>query len=239
VAGCNILLTQDNFISLSSLGFLSPDGVSHSFDARANGYGRGEGVAVLVIKPVDAALRDGDTIRAVIRNTASNQNGRTALAVPSKQLQERLIKDTYSEAGLDIAKTRFVEAHGTGTAKGDPLEAMAIGNAFGPGRDADKPIIVGALKANVGHLEGAAGLAGVIKTILALERGIVPPIAQLQQINNDIDAEFLKLDFPRSSKHLAPGLRRASVNSFGFGGVSINFLMLVNAISPKPEANLA
>jgi acyl transferase domain-containing protein len=127
---------------LSSLGFLSPDGVCHSFDRRANGYGRGEGFGVLIIKPLDAALADGDTIRAVIRATGTNQNGHTPLAVPSKEMQARLIKETYRRAGLDMAQTRYFEAHGTGTSAGDPLEAMAIGSSFGPGREAEDPIVM-------------------------------------------------------------------------------------------------
>ncbi|KAI1490502.1 putative polyketide synthase [Biscogniauxia mediterranea] len=213
VAGCNLLLGPDFFITLSSLGFVSPDGVSHAFDSRANGYGRGEGFGVLVIKPLKTALGDGDTIRAVIRATHTNQNGRTSLAQPSKELQARLIRDTYSNAQLDMSLTRFFEAHGTGTAIGDPTEAMAIGKT-------------GALKANIGHLEGAAGIAGVIKTILVLERGIIPPIADLQSLNSEIDAEFYNLKFPTTSiPWPREGLRRASVNSFGFGGTNAHVVM--------------
>ncbi|KXX75424.1 Lovastatin diketide synthase LovF [Madurella mycetomatis] len=221
VAGCNLLLTPDLFISLSSLGFLSPDGVCHSFDSRANGYSRGEGFGVLIVKALDTALADGDTIRAVIRATATNQNGRTNLALPSKEMQRRLIEETYRKAHLNMSHTRFFEAHGTGTAAGDPLEAMAIGNAFAPGRDSDDPIVVGAVKANIGHLEGAAGIAGVIKTVLALEKGIIPPIAGLMELNPEIDAEFLKLKFPKVAMSWpSTGLRRASINSFGFGGTN-------------------
>ncbi|KAI9740047.1 MAG: polyketide synthase [Claussenomyces sp. TS43310] len=226
VAGCNLLLGPDFFITLSSLGFVSPDGVSHAFDNRANGYGRGEGFGVLVVKPLEAALRDGDTIRAVIRATCTNQNGRTSLAQPSKEMQARLIQETYRNAQLDMSLTRFFEAHGTGTAIGDPLEAMAIGNTFGPKRAPDDPVIVGALKANIGHLEGAAGIAGIIKTILVLERGIIPPIADLQNLNDNIDAEFLKLKFPTiSTPWPRDGLRRASINSFGFGGTNAHVVL--------------
>lgn len=142
VAGCNLLLGPDFFITLSSLGFVSPDGVSHAFDERANGYGRGEGFGALILKPVEAAVRDHDTIRAVIRASQTNQNGRTSLAQPSKEMQARLIQDTYLDAHLDMSPTRFFEAHGTGTAIGDPLEAMAIGNTFGPGRQSSDPVIM-------------------------------------------------------------------------------------------------
>ena len=113
------------------MGFLSPDGFCHSFDERANGYSRGEGFAALVVKPLHQALQHGDTIRAVIRATGSNQNGLTSLATPSKEAQIRLIRDTYKHAKLDMSLTHFVEAHGTGTATGDPIEATAIGEAFG------------------------------------------------------------------------------------------------------------
>ncbi|KAF3057128.1 Lovastatin diketide synthase LovF [Daldinia childiae] len=193
VAGCNLLLTTDLFISLSNLGFLSPDGVCHSFDSRANGYGRGEGFGVLIIKPVDAAVRDGDIIRAVIRAVGTNQNGHTNLAQPNKEMQRQLIQNTYHKANLDMSQTRYFEAHGTGTASGDPLEASAIGDAFRSGRDPSNPLVVGAVKANIGHLEGAAGIAGVIKTILILENGIIPPVAELENINENIDTEFLNL----------------------------------------------
>lgn len=136
------MLTPDFFLSLSTLGFLSPDGVCHSFDNKANGYGRGEGFCVIVIKPVDAALHDGDNIRAIIRASGVNQNGLTTLAHPSKELQFQLIEDTYRKAKLDKSRTGFFEAHGTGTAVGDPLEAMAIANAFSPGRRTSEPLIM-------------------------------------------------------------------------------------------------
>ncbi|KAI0532014.1 putative polyketide synthase [Xylaria digitata] len=226
VAGCNLLLTVDYFISLSSLGFLSPDGTCHSFDNRANGYGRGEGVGVLILKPLESALRDNDTIRAVIRATGSNQNGRTSLAQPSKEMQMELIDETYRRAGLDPSLTRYFEAHGTGTAVGDPLEAMAIGNTFGSKRGPDDPMLIGSVKANIGHLEGAAGIAGVIKAILVLEKGVVPPIAGLKELNKNIDAKFLNLEFPRIAQPWPwPGLRRISVNSFGFGGTNSHVIL--------------
>ncbi|KAK4200776.1 lovastatin diketide synthase LovF [Triangularia verruculosa] len=226
VAGCNLLLTPDLFISLSNLGFLSPDGVSHSFDQRANGYGRGEGFGVLVIKSVSAAIRDEDTIRAVIRATATNQNGRTSLALPSKEMQKKLIEETYHRGGVDMSQTRYFESHGTGTAVGDPLEALAIGGAFKALEAKKDSVIVGALKANIGHLEGAAGIAGVIKTVLVLENGVIPPVACLEKLNPDIDAEFLNLEFPTAAM-LWPstGLRRASVNSFGFGGTNAHAIL--------------
>ncbi|KAI0891078.1 putative polyketide synthase [Annulohypoxylon nitens] len=226
VTGSNLLLTKDLFISLSSLGFLSPDGICHSFDSQANGYGRGEGIAALIIKPVETAIRDGDTIRAVIRAIGTNQNGHTNLAQPSKKMQRDLIENTYRKANIEKSQTRFFEAHGTGTASGDPLEAGAIGDVFRPGRDRSDPLIVGSVKSNIGHLEGAAGIAGVIKTILVLENGIIPPISGLNKLNENIDADFLNLKFPDTPiPWPQPGLRRASVNSFGFGGTNAHAIL--------------
>lgn len=134
MAGCNLVLALDNNIALSTMGFLSPDGICHSFDHRANGYARAEGFGVVIIKRLSDAVRDGNNIRAVIRAAKVNQDGRTPLAQPSKHAQAQLINDTYESVGLDFSKTRYVEAHGTGTAIGDPLEAQAIGLCFGAAR---------------------------------------------------------------------------------------------------------
>lgn len=163
-------------LGLTDLDFLSPDSKCYSFDHRANGYARGEGIGVVIIKSLSDALRDGDTIRAVIRATGANQDGRTpGITQPSSKSQEKLIRETYSAGGLDLATTRYFEAHGTGTPLGDPLEASAIHSAFSDTRPGDQPLYVGAVKSNIGHLEGASGIAGFIKTILVLEKGIIPP----------------------------------------------------------------
>ena len=175
------------------MGFLSPDGVCHSFDSRANGYARGEGFGVIIIKRLSDAIKDGDTIRAIIRNTQSNQDGDTPLAQPSKEAQARLISDTYKRAGLSTSKTRYVEAHGTGTPVGDPIEASAIGTSLAAGKPKADAVYVSSLKANFGHLEGAAGIAGVIKSVLILEKAIIPPIAGLESVNPEIDADFLNI----------------------------------------------
>lgn len=178
---------------MTDFNFLSKDSRSWSFDARANGYGRGEGHAVLVVKRLADALRDGDTIRTVIRNTGSNQDGRTpAITQPSGDAQKELIKRTYAQAGIEMGPTRFFEAHGTGTAIGDPIEAHAIHKAFSP-RSSNDPIYIGAVKANIGHLEGCSGLAGLIKTILVLEQGVIPPIASLTSLNPKIVAPSLEV----------------------------------------------
>ncbi|KAL5041372.1 hypothetical protein BDW71DRAFT_212203 [Aspergillus fruticulosus] len=220
VTGSNILLRVECVLSLMNMGFTSPDGRCFSFDDRANGYGRGEGVGVIVIKRLDDAIRDGNTIRAIIRSTGSNQDGYTpGVTQPSKEAQTRLILDTYRKAKLDLSVTRFFEAHGTGTAIGDPIEAESIGTVFRTLRTPEDPLYVGAVKSNIGHLEGASGLAGLVKAIMVLERGIIPPNANFERMNPAIDAEFFNIRVPTESiPWPAKGLRRASVASFGYGG---------------------
>ncbi|KAL8721436.1 MAG: hypothetical protein Q9225_001881 [Loekoesia sp. 1 TL-2023] len=177
VAGCNIMLNPDTvMVSLSNLNFLSPDSRCYSFDHRANGYSRGEGFGVIITKLLSEALRDGNTIRAVIRATGSNQDGRTpGITQPSQEAQETLIRDTYMSADLDFRTTKFFEAHGTGTSVGDPSDAGAIGAVFKDDRTADDPMLIGAVKSDIGHLKGASGLASLSKTIFILESGIIPP----------------------------------------------------------------
>lgn len=163
--------------SVPEASFLSPDGISYSFDPRANGYGRGEGVAAIILKALPRALRDGDPIRLVVRETALNQDGRTpAITGPSPEAQACLIRECYQKAGLDPRQTSYVEAHGTGTPTGDPLELAAISAAF-----QGQPLQIGSVKANLGHTEAASGLASVMKVALALEKGIVPPSARFLQ----------------------------------------------------------
>lgn len=209
------------------MGFLSTDSRCFSFDHRANGYARGEGFGVLVIKLLSDAVRDGDTIRAVVRSTGSNQDGRTpGITQPSKDSQERLIRDTYAKAGLSLNRTTFFEAHGTGTQLGDVNEGNAIGSVFQQRRTKDQPLIVGAVKANIGHLEGASGVAGLIKTVLALEKAIIPPNTNFERLNPRIDAEFLNLSFPvKPMPWPTQGLRRASINSFGIGGTNSHAIL--------------
>jgi acyl transferase domain-containing protein len=184
VGGCNLFYSPENMSMMSDLNFLSPDGICHSFDHKANGYSRGEGFGIIVVKPLSAAVKNGDTIRAVIRATGTNQDGRTpAITQPSLLAQEKLIRNTYDDAGLDMTRTRYFESHGTGTPVGDPLEASAIHAAFKNARDNRGPLHVGSVKTNIGHLEGAAGIAGVIKTILVLEKGIIPPNVWFDRLN--------------------------------------------------------
>ncbi|KAL3473816.1 hypothetical protein BJX99DRAFT_260932 [Aspergillus californicus] len=227
VIGCNVMLSPDNSVLLGNMNFLSPDGRSFSFDNRANGYARGEGVVAVVIKPLADALENGDVIRAVVRSTASNHDGRTPiLTQPSAEAQEALIRDAYAKAGLGFKLTRYVEAHGTGTPVGDPIELSAIGNVFGSSRSSEEPLFVGSVKANIGHLEGASGLAAVIKAILILEKGIIPPNALFEKLNPRIDADSHNIQIPtRSIPWPIDGPRRVSINSFGVGGANAHVIL--------------
>ncbi|KAL9081942.1 MAG: hypothetical protein Q9159_006883 [Coniocarpon cinnabarinum] len=208
--GCNLIFHPNLWSALGDMSFLSPSSRSHSFDRRADGYARGEGFGMVVLKRLSTALRDGDTIRAVIRATGVNQDGRTpGIAQPSGHAQQKLIEDTYRRANLDMRLTRYFEAHGTGTATGDPIEANAIMKTFAKYRSDESPLYVGAVKANVGHLEGASGIAGLIKAVLVLEHGAIPPIAGLEEINENIDT---------NGKSIV-------VNSFGFGGTNAHVVI--------------
>ncbi|KAJ0333662.1 hypothetical protein KNSL1_013742, partial [Colletotrichum chrysophilum] len=148
---------------LCNLGVLSPDGKSYSFDEKANGYARGEGIAVVILKRVSDAIRDGNTIRGIIRNIGCNQDGKSpGVTMPTAEAQSSLMNRLYTEAGLDPGATRYFEAHATGTAVGDPIEMSAINSVFSKRLSAENPMYVGSVKTNVGHLEGAAGLAGLL-----------------------------------------------------------------------------
>ncbi|KAH8802508.1 hypothetical protein F5884DRAFT_683224 [Xylogone sp. PMI_703] len=226
VSGVNVIEDPELFYRMSALGFLSPDSRCYSFDHRANGYSRGEGVGTVIIKPLSAALRDGNTIRAIVRGTGVNSDGRTpGITMPSKAAQESLIRAVYTNAGLNLEDTGFVEAHGTGTPAGDPLEAGAIAMAWRD-RKSETPLYIGALKSNVGHMEGASGVAGLIKSVMILEKGIIPPNIHFEKVNPKIPTKDWNIDFP-----LAPmawpsaGLRRISVNSFGFGGTNAHAVL--------------
>ncbi|KAK2742657.1 Type I Iterative PKS [Onygenales sp. PD_40] len=238
VVSSNLIFSPDSLTALTNLGILGPNGRCYSFDERANGYARGEGSIVIVTKRLTDSIRDGDTIRAVIRSTGANSDGYTpTLTQPNVAAHERLIKETYAKAGLDLGTTRFVESHGTGTAVGDPIEASALGAVFGRYRSPADPLFVGAVKSNIGHLEGTSGLAGLVKAILVLEKGIIPPNTNIQRLNPKIDTEYFNIVIPEKAVPWpSDGLRRASISSFGFGGSNChvviedayNFLRLNN-----------
>ncbi|KAI1762800.1 hypothetical protein GGR53DRAFT_399114 [Hypoxylon sp. FL1150] len=227
VGATNLILMPHTSNHLSTLSFLSPDGKSMAFDHRANGYSRGEGVSVIVVKSLADALRDGDVIRAVIRGTSVTQDGRTpGINLPSSEAQEALIRAAYTNAGLTPDNTGFFEAHGPGTPAGDPLEASAIGAVFGPTRSPNNPLYIGSVKTNIGHLEAGAGIAGLVKAVYALERGQIPPNIWFEKVNPKLDLERWGLAVPTE---LLPwptdGLRRASINSFGYGGTNAHCIL--------------
>jgi acyl transferase domain-containing protein/NADPH:quinone reductase-like Zn-dependent oxidoreductase len=227
VGGVNFMVSPEYNVTMSTLHFLSPDGKSQSFDEKGNGYARGEGTSFIVIKPLMDAIRDNDTIRAVIRNTGSNQDGNTpGITLPSSDAQAALICSTYARAGLPLCDTGYFEAHGTGTAAGDPIETSALGATFGKARPDGSPLYIGSIKANIGHLEGASGLAGLTKALYVLEKGLIPPQVWLDNVNPRILLDAWNLAIPRKLMAWpADGLRRVSVNSFGFGGANAHCII--------------
>nr|QIX11475.1 polyketide synthase [Cladonia metacorallifera]UUR48181.1 polyketide synthase 28 [Cladonia metacorallifera] len=226
VGGVNLMLSPDMSLSLDALHLLSPDSRSYAFDSRANGHARGEGLAVVLLKPLDAALKDNDMIRATILGSGCNHDGKTkGLHLPNTDAQEQLIKDTYSNSGLNLADTAYCEAHGTGTPVGDPLEARALGTTIGRARQERSPLLLGSVKTNIGHLEGGAGLAGVIKAVLALEKGIIPPSVNFDEPTSRIPFKDWNLEVVTRPTPWPEGFRRVSVNSFGFEGTNAHVVI--------------
>lgn len=215
VGGSNLILMPETQSAMSNTKLLSPDSISKAFDHKADGFGRGEGVAFVVLKPLADAIKNGNVIRAIIRATGVNQDGRTSgrsllrrnfpqtqqcpgITRPSATAQEDLIRSTYGWAGLDPSATGFVEAHGTGelsskgrfvklihegTPVGDPLECLAIARTLGKTRQKEDPLLIGSIKPNIGHTEGASGLSGLIKAVFCVEKGRIPPNLYLEKPN--------------------------------------------------------
>ncbi|KAK2027478.1 hypothetical protein LX32DRAFT_729361 [Colletotrichum zoysiae] len=217
VGGSSVILHPHQFDSLSAMRFLSPDGRSYSFDGRAEGYARGEGVGCLFLKRLDLAVAEGDP-----------DGGTPGISFPSRAAQVSLIKEAYARAGLDPRDTSYVEAHGTGTGAGDPIETSAIAEAMtesrGPG---DEPLWIGSVKANIGHLEAASGIASVVKCVLMMENKVIFPNRNLVKVNPKIDLEGWRLKIPDSFRpwETKTGTRRLSVNSFGFGGTNVHAIL--------------
>jgi amino acid adenylation domain-containing protein len=226
--GVNAAIMPDWYIGFSRLGMLSPDGRCKAFDARANGYVRGEGAGLVLLKPLSRALADGDRIYAVIRGTAVNQDGRTpGMTVPSQASQEELLRMACRDAGISPSSIGYVEAHGTGTPVGDPIEARALGTVLSAGRSRSRPCLVGAVKTNIGHLEAGAGIAGLIKAALVLQHRRVPGNLHFEEPNPEIDFRRLNLRVPVASEPWPEGAEPAlaDVNSFGYGGTNANVVL--------------
>jgi acyl transferase domain-containing protein/NADPH:quinone reductase-like Zn-dependent oxidoreductase/acyl carrier protein len=232
--GVNVMLHPETTISMCKGRLLAPDGRCKSFDAAADGYGRGEGAGVLVLKPVDAARRDGDRIYAVIRATGSNQDGRTSgITVPNPFAQAALAREVCAAAEVEPHAIGYVEAHGTGTAVGDPLEMSALGQALGAVAGRSMPLAVGSAKAGIGHLEAAAGVAGVMKAALTVYHRTIAPQAWLDTLNPAIPFVELMLRVPTDVEPFPnPSAEPlVAVNGFGYGGSNAHVLM-----GPAPAA---
>ncbi|KAJ4422355.1 Type I Iterative PKS [Gnomoniopsis sp. IMI 355080] len=229
IVGSSLLcLSPDMFIAMANSSVLGPTGKCFAWDDRAEGYGRGEGVASLVLKPLAAAIRDGDRVHAVVRESGLNQDGKTpTITSPSVDAQASLIRDVYRRARLEPSTdTGYVEAHMTGTPTGDPIEAEALARTFGKGRAEDDPVLVGSVKPNIGHTEPVSGLAAVIKTIFALREGVIPPNANYENTNPNIPLKDWRLKVPRiSTPWPADKPRRASINNFGYGGTNAHLIL--------------
>jgi phthiocerol/phenolphthiocerol synthesis type-I polyketide synthase C len=226
--GANVILSPALGMNFSKAGVLAADGRCKVFDARADGYVRGEGAGIVVLKPLSRALADGDPIYAVIRGSATNQDGRTnGLMAPSRGAQEAVLAEAYRRAGLSPGAADYVEAHGTGTSLGDAIEAKALGTVLARGRAPGSRCLVGSVKTNIGHLEAAAGVAGLIKVALALRHRAIPPSLHFVEPNPLIPFDSLPL---RVAQTLAPwpesGRRAvAGVSSFGFGGANAHAVL--------------
>ena len=226
--GVTVMITPGGFIGFSQAAMLSPDGQCKAFDASANGFVRGEGAGMVVLKRLSSAIADGDPIQGVIVGTAMNQDGHTnGISLPSPEAQARLVRDACKHAGIDPSQIGFVEAHGTGTAVGDPIEAHALAEALCADRLAAAPLPIGSVKTNLGHLETAAGVAGLVKAVLVLKHGQIPASLHFEKPNPHIDFTALKLRVPTALEAFPKtgGVRMAGVNSFGFGGANAHVIL--------------
>ena len=225
-AGVNVMLRPEYNVSMSKGGFLSRSGRCRAFDARADGYVRGEGVGAVLLKPLDAARSDGDPVYATIRGTGINQDGHTpGISMPNRVSQQALIERVHREAGVRACDVAYVEAHGPGTQAGDPIEAHAIGTTL-TSAEREGTLLVGSIKTNIGHTEAAAGIAGLIKTSLVLAHRYVPPNLHFEQPNPAIDLDKLGIEIPTRGMSLPQaGALFAAVNSFGYGGTNAHAVL--------------
>jgi len=233
--GVNVMVGPNTAIAESKSGFLSPQGRSRAFDDAADGYARGEGGAIVVIKPLARALADGDEIYAQILGTAVSQDGHTdGITVPREEAQEAAIRAALARAGVTAADIGYVEAHGTGTPVGDPIEIRALARALGADRARSQPLLVGSVKTNIGHLEAGAGVAGLIKAAMVVKHGYIPANLHFRTPNQRISLSELNIDIPATGRPFPDTPSRiAGVNSFGFGGTNAHVVL---AAPPAPAA---
>ncbi|MDP1588567.1 MAG: type I polyketide synthase, partial [Prosthecobacter sp.] len=239
--GVTVMITPDGFIGFSQAGMLSPEGKCKAFDASANGFVRGEGAGMVLLKKLSDAIADGDPIHAVIVGSAVNSDGHTnGISLPSPEAQARLVRDACTVAGVSPSQIGYVEAHGTGTAVGDPIEAHALAEALCADRTDDNPLVIGSVKTNLGHLETASGVAGLVKAALVLKHGRIPASLHFDTPNPHIDFTALKLRMPVANEAF-PGngaTRHAGINSFGFGGSNAH-VILSEAPKLAPRAHVS
>ncbi|MDJ0658840.1 MAG: beta-ketoacyl synthase N-terminal-like domain-containing protein [Crocosphaera sp.] len=223
IAGAvNLIITPEQTIAFSKTRMMAPDGRCKTFDASANGYVRSEGCGVVVLKRLEDAIREGDRIHGIIRGTAINQDGLSqGLTAPNGLAQQKVIRQALANAGVNPSEISYVETHGTGTALGDPIEVRSLKKVLMEGRNPDQPCWLGSVKTNIGHLESAAGMAGLIKTILCLQKREIPPILHFKQLNPYISLKNTTFSIPTSCEPwLVEGSRLAGVSSFSFGGTN-------------------
>ena len=242
--GVNLILRPDVTVALSKAHMMAPDGRCKAFDSRANGFVRSEGCGMLVLKRLIDAEADGDPVLAVIRGTASNQDGRSnGLTAPNGVAQEAVLRAALEDARVTPQEVQFVETHGTGTSLGDPIEVQALAAVFGPGRAAENALLIGSVKANLGHLESAAGVAAIIKTVLALQHGVVPAQQHFIHPNpyipwDDIPVRVPRVATPWPAPATADTARLAGVSSFGFSGTNVHVLLGSAPARKAPTAAL-
>lgn len=235
--GVSIMITPEIFVALSKVGFMAPDGVCKTFDAAADGFGRGEGCGMVALKRLSDAVADGDRVLGLIRGSAVNQDGRsTVLTAPNGQAQEALLREALENAALSPEQISFVETHGTGTALGDPIEVEALVNVLG-GKGGMAPCYLGSAKANIGHLEASAGVMGLIKAIQVLRHGETPPQPNFHELSPHITLQGSRLEVPTALTPFPPadGPRFASVSSFGVGGTNAHVIVEEAPGLPSPE----
>jgi len=224
--GVNLILSPEITIALSHARMMASDGRCKTFDSRADGYVRGEGCGVIVLKRLSDAQRDGDSIWALVRGSAINQDGRSnGLTAPNGPAQEAVIRAALAQAGVHPREISFVECHGTGTSLGDPQEVEALSHVLGPDRSETQKCWLGSVKTNIGHLESAAGVAGFVKAVLALRHKEIPRNLHFQSINPHIRLAETPFVIPTQTTDWPGGRRLAGVSSFGFGGTNAHLIL--------------